>query len=157
PSASGRAASRRSASSCRGSRTGTRSRWRRRPVGAIPQQLVQIDICFSVAVALGPIDTIRGADYSARHLLLALRVGEPMRVARALAFDQCVPGYVLEAERRGDRYLAVSLRVKFHIVWLLCDDTVDAERDIDDAMASWVRVERAFMNLHQNELHACCE
>ena len=50
-------------------------------------QLMKIDICWSVAVGLGIVDTLRGSDFQARHLLLALRSGEPYRVARALAVE----------------------------------------------------------------------
>ncbi len=49
--------------------------------------LIRIDICWAVAAGLGTVDLIRGADFQSRHLLLALRVGEPYRVARALAFE----------------------------------------------------------------------
>ena len=39
---------------------------------------------------LGNVDTIRGADFATRHLLLALEAGEPSRVARAMAFEACL-------------------------------------------------------------------
>jgi len=46
-----------------------------------------IDTCWSVAQGLGLVDTIRAADFQTRHLLLALRAGEPYRVSRALAVE----------------------------------------------------------------------
>src|SRR6185436_7986417 len=47
------------------------------------EELIRIDPCWSVAMGLGFVDTLRGADFQARHLLLATRAGEPYRVARA--------------------------------------------------------------------------
>lgn len=61
----------------------------RDPSQVSAEELTRIDTCWSVAVGLGMVDTIRGADFQARHLLLALRAGEPYRVARALAAEAC--------------------------------------------------------------------
>ncbi|MDJ0840153.1 MAG: protein kinase [Acidobacteriota bacterium] len=52
-----------------------------------PEHLIRIDTCWSMAVGLGMADTIRGMDFSTRHLLLALDSGEPYRVGRALAIE----------------------------------------------------------------------
>lgn len=59
-----------------------------RDASQIPESdLVRIDTCWAVAAGLGAVDLIRGADFQSRHLLLALRAGEPFRVARAMAFE----------------------------------------------------------------------
>lgn len=52
-----------------------------------PRTLLRIDVCWSVAVGWSFIDTLRGAEAQALHLLLALRAGEPMRVALGLAAE----------------------------------------------------------------------
>jgi eukaryotic-like serine/threonine-protein kinase len=52
-------------------------------------EATHIDTCWSVAAGLGLVDTIRGADFQARHLLAALDRGDPSRAARALAAEAC--------------------------------------------------------------------
>jgi serine/threonine protein kinase len=47
--------------------------------------LHRIDVCWSASLGLAPTDFIRGTLSGTRHLLLALKAGEPMRVARGLA------------------------------------------------------------------------
>lgn len=49
------------------------------------ETLTRIDTCWSAAIGLGIVDTIRASAFQAQHLLLALRAGEPYRIARALA------------------------------------------------------------------------
>jgi eukaryotic-like serine/threonine-protein kinase len=50
-------------------------------------ELLRIDTFWSAGMGLALVDMIRGAGFQARHLLLALRAGEPSRVARALALE----------------------------------------------------------------------
>ena len=62
--------------------------FRERDSTQIPsEKLTRIDVCWSAARGLALSDLIRGSDFQARHVLLALRAGEPYRVARALAFE----------------------------------------------------------------------
>jgi hypothetical protein len=50
-----------------------------------PTELARVDVCFTAASGLTFVDAIRAADFQAQHLLLALRAGEPSRVALGLA------------------------------------------------------------------------
>jgi eukaryotic-like serine/threonine-protein kinase len=52
-----------------------------------PATLQRIDVTWTMATCLSTIDTIRGADYQALNLLLALRAGESGRLARSLALE----------------------------------------------------------------------
>lgn len=63
-------------------------RFRERRAEQVPAaQRTRIDVTWLVAVGLTMIDTIRGADFQTRNLLLALRTGEPYRIARSLAWE----------------------------------------------------------------------
>jgi hypothetical protein len=52
-----------------------------------PKQLARLDACWSAAFGLFMVDQVRALDYHARHLLSALAVGEPSRVARGLVME----------------------------------------------------------------------
>jgi len=66
----------------------TRFRWRARPPGQVSEaELRRIDICWSVSAGLARIDYLRAADFQSKHLQLALRAGEPGRVAQALGIE----------------------------------------------------------------------
>lgn len=61
-----------------------------RTAAEIPEaDLSRIDLLGSVAMGLSMVDVARGSDFQSRHLLLALKAGEPYRVARALAMEAC--------------------------------------------------------------------
>jgi hypothetical protein len=63
-------------------------RYRARPASEIPAEVLdRIDLCYSTAMALGFADHVRGAEFQARHVLMALDAGEPYRLARALASE----------------------------------------------------------------------
>jgi hypothetical protein len=50
-------------------------------------ELIRIDTCWSVVQGLSMVDTLRAAEYQARHLLLALHSGEKGQIARALSAE----------------------------------------------------------------------
>ncbi|HEX3774690.1 MAG TPA: protein kinase [Polyangiaceae bacterium] len=52
-----------------------------------PHALARVDVAFSATAGLAMVDVIRGADFGARQLVLALDSGEPIRICRALAFE----------------------------------------------------------------------
>jgi hypothetical protein len=219
--------------------------WRARSVSDIrPSDLVKLDVFHSVAIGLGFVDIIRGFDYQVRGLLFALRLGEPGRVARALAVEAAylvgvgqltrarrslvlakraaaqsgspyatalaelaqgivdyfaghtwrlaldelvhaeqlflaqgragwevdtaqhhqsfallylgellelgrrVPGYVREAERRGDQFASVSLRTRMNLIWLARDEVARADEELESALAAWLPEEKGFLVQH---------
>jgi hypothetical protein len=76
------------------------------------EELVRVDVCWSVAIGLGIVDTIRAADFQARHLLLALKTGDPLRIARALAVEVSYASLGgARTRRRTERLAAVAERV----------------------------------------------
>jgi hypothetical protein len=85
-------------------------RFRERSADAIsPEERARIDITWSASVGLTVLDTIRAADFQTRNLLLALRAGEPYRLARALAWEAAHVG-VAGASVQGyiDRLLGTA-------------------------------------------------
>jgi serine/threonine protein kinase/tetratricopeptide (TPR) repeat protein len=76
-------------------------RFRERAVGEVPAEaLRRIDVAWAGAVGLEDIDPVASVDLQGRHLLLALRAGEPYRVARALALEAVIAAYGGRAGRR---------------------------------------------------------
>jgi eukaryotic-like serine/threonine-protein kinase len=79
------------------------------------EELSKIDICWSVAIGLSVVDNIRAAEYGARQLLLALRAGEPSRVARSLTLENTFvasPGGSGTAQAEELARLAATLAAK---------------------------------------------
>ena len=66
----------------------TGTRFRPRPAAELSRRdLLRVDIGWTAATGLPTVDVLRGQDMQARHLRLALQLGEPMRVARALSLE----------------------------------------------------------------------
>jgi eukaryotic-like serine/threonine-protein kinase len=51
------------------------------------RDLTRVDVAFSATAGLAMVDVLRGADFGAQQLQLALDAGEPIRICRALAFE----------------------------------------------------------------------
>jgi tetratricopeptide (TPR) repeat protein len=88
-------------------------RFREREAASIPpRELASIDACWAATIGLGMTDLVRGNDFQTRHLLLALRAGEPYRVAKALAVEA---GYLatvgVPGLRETERVVALSKEV----------------------------------------------
>jgi tetratricopeptide (TPR) repeat protein len=63
-------------------------RFTERPEHAVDAEAInRIDICFSVAMGLAVVDTVRGIVFQTRQLLLALDAGEKHRVVRAVIWE----------------------------------------------------------------------
>jgi serine/threonine protein kinase len=72
--------------------------FRERTESEVPPALLQrVDVCYSLTAGLY-VDPFRGTHFQTRHLLLALRAGEPYRVARALTSE------VVYSATRGLRF-----------------------------------------------------
>ncbi len=72
------------------------------------EDLTRIEVCWTAANGLGMIDPIRSSDFQARSLLLALRAGEPYRIARAICAEA---SYVSFAGGRSERRVSKLVRI----------------------------------------------
>ncbi len=79
-----------------------------RPADSIaPPALARVDAAWTVAVGLSTVDNLKGACVQSGNLLLALRLGEPFRVVRALAAEAAYLGTVgARSKTRVDALLA---------------------------------------------------
>lgn len=63
-------------------------RWKETPAETVPRHvLLKLDTVGAVAIGLSMVDIARGATLQTMSLLMALRAGEPARIARALAME----------------------------------------------------------------------
>ena len=70
--------------------------------------LLRVDTCWSAVTGLALVDVIGASEFSARHLHLALDVGEPYRIARALAIESVVRSADPLTRRQGARLIEQS-------------------------------------------------
>ncbi len=87
-------------------------RWRQRDASEVAKsELTKLDILASVAMSFAVVDYIRGADFQARHILMALRTGEPTRLSRALGIEA---GYCVTAGdvARGRRLAEIAQELR---------------------------------------------
>ena len=81
----------------------------RQPDQVAPIDIARIDVCFSAAVGLNMTDMTRAAAFSAQHLRLALKAGEPHRIARGLTFELGIaPATGTEGMQWAQRALPVA-------------------------------------------------
>src|SRR5262249_28370402 len=84
---------------------------------------------------LGFIDIIRGADFQARGLLLALRAGEPSRITRSLGFEAA---HVASAGGPGQRRAAELLKLAAEIARTLDDPHASSRIPLGHACAAYL-------------------
>jgi serine/threonine protein kinase len=74
-----------------------------------PEELLRVDTCWAIAAGLSLVDNVRGAEFQARHLLLALQTGEPYRIARALAVEVAYSASNgIKSQARTDELLSLT-------------------------------------------------
>ncbi len=70
---------------------------------------------------------------------------------------QLIPAQIRAAERRGDRYMVVSLRTRTYLIWLVRDDIEGARREVELAMDSWTDPCDSYQSPHFWALCADCD
>lgn len=80
-----------------------------KPRTATDPRAMHADICWSIGAGLGMVDTLLGAYFSGRAARIALEVGTPAQIARALS-SATIGAAVLGRRQRADRLLAAARR-----------------------------------------------
>ena len=77
-----------------------------------PDALMRVDATWSVTTGLAIVDHIRSAEFGARHLLLALDAGEPLRIVRALAMELAYTSIAgASSQPYNDKLIAIGERL----------------------------------------------
>ena len=128
--------------------------FRPRDASRVPAEALSlIDLYWSAGAGLSVIDPVRGADFQARGLSLALRAGEPYRVARALALEASTVSLAgRSAGGRVDDLLARAGAIAGRLDSPHVDGLLDLARGIaalmvgrwQDALAAFGRAEPVF-------------
>jgi hypothetical protein len=105
------------------------------------EELARLDASWTIACSLGFIDFVRGADFQNKHMLLALRVGEPHRLLRALTLEAV---HASAVGGRGDRRTQLLLRLAGEL----------AARSPDEAAVSRVRLCHGIAHYLQGDVDA---
>ncbi len=121
----------------------------RAPQACSARDLSRVDVAFSATAGLSMLDVVRGASFGSQHLLLALEVGEPRRLCRALAYESAncaaassgsrdrVERMVRTAEelaaRSADPAGLAMARVAAGMVRCFCGEWRSAQRVLEEA------------------------
>ncbi len=106
-----------------------------------PDALLELDVCMSIA-KYSMIDLIRGVAFHAKSLRMALALGEPARICRALAQEGAfMASMALGSRRRAIRLLAMARDI--------------AKQSDDPYLTGWVAGTQAIAELVQGNFVDC--
>jgi eukaryotic-like serine/threonine-protein kinase len=100
------------------------------------EDLTRLEVTWTVASGLGIIDPIRSAAFQAQNLLLALQVGEPVRIGRALTLEA---SHVSAAGVRSERRVAKLVQMIEEIAQRLDDSYIWGGVFISQGVAEYMR------------------
>jgi eukaryotic-like serine/threonine-protein kinase len=133
-------------------------RFRERGLDEIPvNELLRVDTCRAVAIGLSSVDTIRGAVFQTRYLLLALAAGDPHRIAHALAMECGYSSVGGSRTRRRTQMLTTEMR---RIARSLQTPIANANADLIEGVAAsleghWHKGAELLMHAEQQFLEHC--
>ena len=111
-------------------------RFAARNTGEISQrELSRVDASWSIACSLGVIDFMRGADFQNEHLLMALNVGEPRRLLRALTLEI---SYAATPARGSHRRTQALLQMADQLAEVVDDKTASSLVRVSRGVAAYL-------------------